>query len=212
MRRLLFSLGVLLAAAASLSAATPPVTPAVEHPGALPILLGLDAVRQELKLDSLQRAVLTSLRDEYKADVHALVTPMPAPGPARQAAEQQFVQINARYNKRALSVLNSTQRKRLGEIEHQMLGGTMLSVPSVQAKLGLTDKQKQKIEAIRQKNLAYAGKVNRQFEEGKIGYFERVSLLRSRRKSSAVDAFKVLTPAQRDAFLALGGKKLAFPA
>jgi len=208
MRRLLFSLGVLLAAAASLSAATP----AVEHPGALPILLGLDAVRQELKLDSLQRAVLSSLRDEYKADVHALVTPMPAPGPARQAAEKEFMQINARYNKRALSVLSGTQRKRLGEIEHQMLGGTMLSVPSVQAKLGLTDKQKQKIEALRQKNLAYAGKVNRQFEEGKIGYFERVSLLRSRRKSSAEAAFKVLTPAQRDAFLALGGKKLVFPA
>lgn len=208
MRRVLILLGVLLAGAASLTAAAPPA----ENPGALPILLGLDAVRHELKLDSLQRAVLNSLRDEYKADVRALVTPLPAPGEARVKAGKEFVRINAKYNKRALSVLNSTQRQRVREIEHQMLGGTMLAAPSVQAKLGLSDRQKQQIETLRRQTLAYVAKVNRQFEEGKIGYFERLSLLRARRLSSGTAALKVLTPVQRDAFLALGGKKLSISA
>lgn len=208
MRRILTSLGVLLAAAASLTASTAPI----DHPGALPVLLGLDAVQQELKLDSLQRAVLGSLRGEYKAAVRNLVTPIPAVGLERVAAEKEFMKINARYNKRALSVLNATQRTRLKEIEHQILGGTMLNAPSVQARLGLSEKQKQKIESLRQKNLAYVAKVNRQFEEGKIGYFERLSLLRARRVSQGEAALKVLTPAQRDAFLALGGKKLSISA
>jgi len=184
-------------------------TPAVDHPGALPILLGLDKVRTELKLDSLQRAVLDSLREEYKASARKLVTPMPTTTEQRVAAEKQFVQLNERYNKRAISVLNTSQRKRLLEVEHQLLGATALYTPAVQAKLALTAKQKQQIEAVRLKGVAYVGQINQQFEEGKIGYHDRLELLRTRRLSQGSAILKLLTPEQRETFISLGGEKLA---
>lgn len=205
MLRSLFLTLVLCAAASPLFA----TTSAVEHPGALPVLLGLDSVRTELKLDSLQRAVLDSLRDEYKSAVRKLTNPLPATLEQRVAAEKQLVGINERFNKRALSALSNGQRKRLHEVEHQILGATKLYSPSVQGKIALTDKQKQAIEAIRLNGLAYVGKVNHQFEEGQISFQDRLGLLRSRRVSQGTALFRVLTPAQRSAFLALGGEKFA---
>ena len=201
-----FFLSLVLCAAVSPLFAT---TAAVEHPGSLPVLLGLDSVRTELKLDSLQRAVLDSLRAEYKSAARKLTIPLPATPEQRVAAEKQLVGINERFNKRALSALSNGQRKRLQEVEHQILGATKLYSPSVQGKIALTDKQKQAIEAIRLKGLAYVGKVNHQFEEGQISFQDRLGLLRSRRISQGTALFKVLTPAQRSAFLALGGEKFA---
>ncbi len=184
-------------------------TAAVDHPGALPILLGLDKVRAELKINSLQRAVLDSLRAEYKAEARKLTTPMPETVAQRTTAEKQLLQLTDRYNKRALSVLNDDQKVRFLQIEHQILGATALLQPAVQKKVGLTSQQKTQIETIRQKGLDYVGKVNRQFEEGRIGYQEKLDLLRDRRLSQGENLLKLLTPEQRDAFNAMGGKKFA---
>lgn len=184
-------------------------TAAVDHPGALPILLGLDKVRAELKINSLQRAVLDSLRAEYKTEARKLTTPMPETVAQRATAEKQLLLLTERYNKRALSVLNDDQKVRFLQIEHQILGATALLQPSVQKKVGLTSEQKAQIEAIRLKGVDYVGKINRQFEEGRIGYQEKLDLLRDRRLSQGETLLKLLTPEQRDAFNALGGKKFA---
>ena len=114
---------IILAVSASAVFAT---TPATDHPGSLAILLGVQSVRQELKLDSLQRAVLDSLRGEYKASVRALTDPMPSTPEARVAAEKKLVALNDSFNRRAVSALNRTQRARLHEIEHQVTGATRL--------------------------------------------------------------------------------------
>ena len=190
--------------AASLRATTAPV----DHPGSLPILLGVDKVRAELKLDSLQRALLDSLRGEYKSETRKLTNPMPVTAQERAAAEKKLGQINARFNRRALSVLNEDQRAKLAEIEHKVLGATMLFAPGVQAKLGLTEEQKRQIEGIRQKGVAYVGKINHKFEEGKISQQQRIELLRSRRTAQGAQILQVLTPKQRSTVLALEGKKL----
>lgn len=184
-------------------------TAPVNHPGALPILLGLDKVRTELKINSLQRAVLDSLRSEYKAEARKLTNPMPTTAEGRAAAEKQLLQLTERYNKRALSVLNDSQQARFLEIEHQALGATALFSPAVQQKVKVTSEQKKQIEAIRLKGVDYVGKVNRQFEEGRIGYQEKIDLLRDRRLSQGEILLKLLTPEQRDAFESLGGKKVA---
>jgi len=196
----------------ALCAATSPLlatTAAVDHPGALPVLLGLESVRAELKVDSLQRAVLDSLRNEYTSAARKLTNPMPVTPEQRAAAEKQLVQINERFNKRALSVLSDTQRQRFQEIEHQLLGATRLYSPPVQNKIGLTEKQKQSVEAIRLQGLAYVGKVNHQFEDGQISFQDRLELLRSRRVSQGIALLRLLTPEQRTAFLSLGGKKFS---
>jgi Spy/CpxP family protein refolding chaperone len=85
----------------------------------------------------------------------------------------------------------------------------VLYSPAVQAKLKLTAEQKQRIEAIRQKGLVYVGKVNRRFQEGKISQQQRLQLLRSRRMAQGAEMLRLLTPEQRNAVLALGGKKIA---
>ena len=74
---------VLCAVASSLRA----TTAAVDHPGSLAILLGIDKVRAGLRLDSLQRALLDSLRDEYKSAARKLANPMPVTAQERAAAE-----------------------------------------------------------------------------------------------------------------------------
>ncbi len=202
-----FAAGLLvLCAVASPLRAT---TAAVDHPGSLAILLGIDKVRAGLRLDSLQRALLDSLRDEYKSAARNLANPMPVTVQERAAAEKRLLQLNERFNKRALSVLNEDQRARLSEIEGNVLGATMVYTPSVQAQLGLTEQQKRQVEDIRQQGVAYVGKINRKFEEGKIGQQQRLQLLRSRRIAQHAEILQVLTPKQRSTVLALEGKKLA---
>lgn len=184
-------------------------TAAAEHLGALPTLLAVDKVRMELKLDSLQRALLDSLRDEYKSAARKLTDPMPKTRQERAAAGAKLLQLNEQYNKRALSVLNPSQRAKLVGIEGRFLGATLLFSPSVQTQLKLTGDQKRQIEAIRQKGIAYVGNVNRKFEEGKIGQQERLRLLRTRRLAQSAEMLRLLTPEQRSAVLALGGAKIA---
>jgi hypothetical protein len=183
-------------------------TAAVDHPGSLPILLGVDKVRAELRLDSLQCALLDSLRDEYKSAARKLTNPMPVRAQERAAAEKRLLQLNERFNKRALSVLNEDQRARFSQIEGNVLGATMVYTPRVQAKLGLTEQQKHQVEGIRQQGVAYVGKINRKFEEGKISQQQRLQLLGSRRNAQHAEILRVLTPKQRSAVLALEGKKL----
>ncbi|HET7238498.1 MAG TPA: hypothetical protein VFI76_05705 [Terrimicrobiaceae bacterium] len=184
-------------------------TAAVDHPGSLVILLGVEKVRDELKLDSLQRALLDSLRGEYKAAAQKLTNPMPVTRSERAAAGTKLLGLNERFNQRALSVLNPSQRAKLTGIEARFLGATVLFSPSVQARLKLTDAQKRQIEAIRQKGATYVGKVNRKFEEGKISQQERLHLLRSRRTAQSAEMLRLLTPEQRNTVLAMGGAKIA---
>ena len=184
-------------------------TAPVDHPGSLPILLGVEKVRSELKLDSLQRALLDSLRDEYKTAARKLTNPLPQTAQERAVAHAKLLRLNEQFNRRALSILNPAQRGRLSGIEARFLGATVLYSPAVQVKLKLTEDQKQRIEAIRQKGVVYVGKINRRFQEGKISQQQRLQLLRSRRMAQGAEMLRLLTPEQRDAVLALAGQKIA---
>ncbi|GAT32864.1 hypothetical protein TSACC_21266 [Terrimicrobium sacchariphilum] len=176
------------------------VTAAVEHPGSVPILLGIEKVRDELKLNSLQRAVLDSLRAEYKNAARQIVAANPTTPEQRLEAEKKLLALNDRYNERALSTLNTTQRAKFMKIERKVLGALVLYTPSVQKELALAPKQIQAIEKIRQSGLKQVGKINRKFEAGKIGYQERLDLLRARKMASSEALLKVLTPTQKAEF------------
>ncbi len=180
-----------------------------DHPGSVPVLLGLDKVRDDLKLDALQCAVLNSIRAEYKAAARKLVNPLPPTPQARVAAENQLAALSERSNKRALSVLSVPQRKRFLQIEHQVLGASMLYAPRVQKQIGITPAQHQQIVASANRLKASTGKINARFEAGKISFQERLDLLRTRRLASGADLLKLLTPEQRDAFRNLSGEKIA---
>jgi hypothetical protein len=160
-------------------------------------------------VDSLQKAVLDSIRSEYKAAVRKLTSPMPTTPEQRVAAEKQLVALNERYNQRALSVLNDTQRKRFLQIEHHVLGASMLYSPKVQKKVGVTAEQQKQIAGIHGAEKAYVAKLNRQFEAGKISYQDRLELLRDKRLAQGGQLLRLLTPEQRDALASLRGEKFA---
>jgi hypothetical protein len=65
--------------------------------------------------------------------------------------------------------------------------------------LQLTEEQKRQVGAIRQRGVAYVGKINHQFEEGKISYQQRLHLLRSRRLAQGAQILRLLTDQQRHA-------------
>lgn len=200
---------LVLAAFAATSTFAFATTPARQYPGSVPLLLGIESVRGELKLTSLQRAVLDSLRSEYKDEARKLTASMPQTKDQRTAAELQLAKLDDRYNARALSSLSSSQRARLEQIQYHVLGGTMLVSTKVQKKLGLNATQVTSIEKLRMKGLLYVARVNHQFEDGKISHPERIKLLRERRKTMSAGMLKLLTPPQRDAFSALGGQKFS---
>ncbi|PTX94990.1 hypothetical protein DB345_11845 [Spartobacteria bacterium LR76] len=199
-------LTILAALALTLVPQAKAVTAAVEHPGSVPVLLGVEKVRDELKLNSLQRAVLDSLRAEYKNAARKIVATNPSTPEQRLDAEKQLLALNARYNERALSTLNTAQRAKFMKIERQVLGALILYTPSVQKELALTPKQIQEVEKIRLAGLKAVGKINGKFEAGKIGYQERLDLLRARKLASSEALLKVLTPAQKAEFAKLTSK------
>ncbi len=195
---------ILLAALAfSLAPQAKAVTAAVEHPGSVPVLLGVEKVRDELKLNSLQRAVLDSLRSEYKNAARQIVATNPTTPDQRLEAEKKLLALNDRYNERALSTLNTTQRAKFIKIERKVLGALIIYTPSVQKELALTPKQIQAVEKIRLSGLKAVGKINHKFEAGKIGYQERLDLLRARKLASSEALLKVLTPTQKAEFAKL---------
>ncbi len=115
----------LLAAAGVALLALTPSTPAWRRPiipERLPLLAGIEAVRSDLKLNSLQRAVLDSLRDEYKTASRKIFTPRPETPEAQAEALKKLKVLNAQYNARVLSTLNPAQQKRLVQVEQQVIG------------------------------------------------------------------------------------------
>jgi hypothetical protein len=171
--------------------------------GALPILLGTDKVRSELKITSLQRAVLDSLRDEYKNSVRAITKTMPTTPEQRAAADAKLAQTTKTFNKRAIGALSPAQRTKLAQVEKKFLGTSLLFTSSAQKAIGITPQQSQQIAKIEANSLAYVGKINARFESGKIDYAERLSLLRSNRLKQGEQLLQLLTPEQKDAFSAL---------
>lgn len=181
---------------------------AAGHPGSVPVLLGLDPVRKELKLTAAQTAELDQIRSGFKSAARRLTAQPPATQAARRSAEVRLASLKGAADASALAVLTPVQQSRLAQIEHHVLGASMLAVPSVQKSLGLSASQIAGIDKIRQSGLAFAGAVNRRFENGEIGHQERLAILHARRIKQAKAMAALLTPAQRKALDARRGKPL----
>ena len=191
MRRFL-ALALIAASLTSLQAKPSPE----DFVGALPLLLTSENVRNDLKLNSLQRAVLDSLRAEYKTEARKLVAARPQTPEARKISEAKLDSLNQKYNERSLSALSNQQAEELVSIQHALLKGFTLILPAVQARLQLNRDQRNQITAIQSKFDAYNGKVNRDFEAGKISSFERRARLAKYRAEQSAAMENVLTPTQ----------------
>ncbi|MBM3857299.1 MAG: hypothetical protein FJ390_04970 [Verrucomicrobia bacterium] len=184
--------------------------PVRENPGSLPILISLDHVSKDLQLTSLQKSVIAGLRSDYRAAAMKLMkTPHQTPEQLA-AAQKKLEQLSVDYNQRAIDVLTPVQRRRLRQIERQVLGGTLLIAPSEQKLLGLSQEQQQKIEKIHQDSYQKAMSIDLYADQGKMSYHQQILALRKNRKNHGAKMLKVLTREQRKLWETQQGKKLLF--
>jgi hypothetical protein len=196
-------LAALLFTASMATASTAP-----DSPASVPVLLGLDPVRQDLKLSSLQCALLDSLRAEYKAKVGVVAAVGLADKKATPKAAADLESFRASYNRRAINVLSPVQQQRLRQIERQMLGPVILTSPSEQKLLGITPKQQQKLADIHRYDQARASEIMNDFHAGKISSFRKDLDLRRLQKTTGRSIYAQLNAEQKKQWLGLAGTKL----
>jgi hypothetical protein len=209
---------VLMAAALTGCANAQPTAPSpaknrasVDHPGSIPILLGLDPVRQYLQLTPVQCGLLDALRSDYKSQAQNITAIGMDGQDAALRSGWDLEDLRARFNARSLAVLNPSQQDGLRQIERQMLGGSLLTSPSEQKLLGLTADQQSSIAAISKADQANAASINAQFNAGKISSFRRDINLRRNQQQTSKQMLATLTDKQRKNWLVLSGQKTGLP-
>lgn len=211
MKARLTAAALLLAATASFALAAPKPTPAplpANPPGSAAILLGLDRVREELKITSLQRAVLNDVRSDYRDGARAIAARAAADPAAKKLARQQLEALTAKSNRRALAVLNSKQRAAFTQIERRFLGVWAILDPEVQNTLGLTDRQKAKIAHVWHHYQRHFNAVNQAYELGEITHNEKIVELYEIRYDASDDLRERLTNPQRAKLAEIVGRPI----
>jgi hypothetical protein len=196
---------VLSTVAAHAATVVPPLP--TKEPGSIAILLGVDSVQKELKLNSLQRAVLNDIRNDYRDDARKVTAKVAAGKETKAEGKAEIASLTLSSERRALRSLNADQRQRLKEIEFQVLGAYMLLSGDVQKQLGLTPKQKSKIAYVWWYGERKASKINEKFEKGTISNNERLMELHDNRTYRADDMLERLTKEQRAQLDKMAGAK-----
>jgi len=181
-----------------------------EHPGSLPILISLEHVSNDLHLTSLQKSVIAGIRSDYRAAAMKITQTERRTSSSMAQLQMKLDSLSITYNERALAVLNTRQCLRLHEIERQVLGGTLLTTPSEQQFLEMTDLQKKKIAKIQEDSNKQASGINHRATEGKLNYHQQIIELRKARQKHADAMLKVLTPEQLKTWENAQGAKLVF--
>jgi len=214
MKRTLSLLAVALLGAATLTAADSGCCVGFsrfalpESPSSMPVLLGLEPVRKDLKISSLQEALLDSLRAEYKAKVGVTASAGLLDPKISSKCESDLKAWRVAYNRRALRILNQSQQARLRQIERQILKGYFLKSPSEQKLLGFTPEQTKKAADISRYDQKKAADIMNRFHAGKISSFRKDIELHRLQSATARSMMHLLTPEQTQKYLGLAGPKL----
>ena len=181
-----------------------------ENPGSLPVLLSLEHIGKDLHLTSLQRSVIAGLRNDYRSAAMKITEACRAGSSGSVQLQLKLDHLDASFNERVKALLNHHQRRRLREIERQVLGGTLLTAPSEQQFLNLTEAQKEKIALLAKDANKKASIINLHAGQGKLNYHRQIMALRKNRLHYASAMLKVLTPSQLEIWRSAQGAKLVF--
>jgi len=173
------------------------------------MLLRIPAIQQEIGLTEEQKGKLTPLGEELRGLWGQNIQNL------SREDRQALVAKAAEIGQKAEAILVPEQQQRLQQISLQIRGAAALSDPSVAEELKLTDEQKQKINALREKVQAAMKEaglrpgVDKQSlsEEERKAVREKMEKVNQLRKEILEEALKVLTPEQSAAFEKMKGEK-----
>jgi hypothetical protein len=203
-KNLLAILGLALASSVPLHA----TTRATDYPGSVTMLMEIPSVRSDLALSRDQVAQVNSLCRELKSRSQTLLK-APTSGATGLTSDQRLFALIDGNNARALALLNPAQFARFSELQNRILSYSMLVSPQIQKQLCLTRRQSAAVESLRVRGLEFVAEMNRSFGSGVISHKNRVEILRDYRVRQAEEMKTLLTPTQRNTFVALCGKPLA---
>jgi Spy/CpxP family protein refolding chaperone len=172
--------------------------------GSLAALLAVESVRQDLGITASQASRLDALRTRYRDAARAVTASAGSSDAERRAAWQDIQTLTSKSNTQALALLTPAQRKKLAAHEYRYLGASLLYLPSVQERLGLSPGQVRQIKDLQAGADARISEINARFEAGKIGPHQRRALLRKDRLGRNARLEAVLTRSQRAGLESLG--------
>lgn len=182
-----------------------------DSPASLAVLLGLDGVRQELRITPAQAGLLDALQADYKKQAKNIMAIGQADQDAALRADWDIRSLRKQYNARSLSVLTGDQQQRLMELQRQMIGGSLLTSVSEQKLLGLSPEQQQQLAALGSSSQAQATSVNAQAQAGQISGFRKGIELRRIQRQTSGQMMALLTPDQKKQWKILSGQKSGMP-
>lgn len=187
-------------------------------------LLRSEEVQKELELIDDQKQKLREIADEMGQQMRQMFSSMADLSPEQRQAKfaenrdkMQAATESAR--KKVDEILLPHQSDRLRQLSLQMQGSSALMDPKVQEELKITDEQKQKLQASREKfeakmrdMMPQRGPDQQRPERSDAERESRRNQFEQLRKSASDELTAVLTPAQREQLENMKGKKFDFPA
>ena len=206
--RVLLLMVILLAGCVS---APLPTASSTDTPASIPVLLGLDGVRQDLQITPVQAGLLDALQADYKSQAKNIMAIGQADQDAALRADWDVRSLRKQFNSRSLAVLTADQQQRLMELQRQMLGGSLLSSVTEQKLLGLSAQQRQQLTSLGSSSQAQATAINAQAQAAQISSFRKGMELRRIQQQTADQMMAVLTPDQKKQWKILSGQKSGMP-
>jgi len=182
-----------------------------DSPASLAVLLGLDGVRQELRITPAQSGLLDALQSDYKSQAKTIMAIGQADQDAALRADWDVRSLRKQYNSRSLAILTPDQQQRLMELQRQMLGGSLLSSVTEQKLLGLSPQQQQQLAALGSSSQAQATSINAQTQAGQLSDFRKGIELRRIQQQTSDRMVAILTPDQKKQWKILSGQKSGMP-
>jgi len=182
-----------------------------DSPASLAVLLGLDGVRQELRITPAQSGLLDALQSDYTSQAKTIKAIGQADQDAALRADWDVRSLRKQYNSRSLAILTPDQQQRLMELQRQMLGGSLLSSVTEQKLLGLSPQQQQQLAALGSSSQAQATSINAQAQAGQLSDFRKGIELRRIQQQTSDRMVAILTPDQKKQWKILSGQKSGMP-
>ena len=181
-------------------------------------LLRLEQVQKDIELVDDQKTKIKELADAVSKEMRDQFSGMrDLSAEQRQAKMEEFrkkaADREAELTKKVEAILLPHQVKRLKEINIQVQGLRALQNAEVAKELGITEDQKAKMEAIRKEITDQFAKAREEMqnlsdEERRAKFREMGEKMRGNREETEKKILDILTPAQKEKFETMKGKKI----